>query len=488
MRGSHRSESRGAVVVGAGPNGLAAAVTLARAGVPVRVIERNETIGGGARTSEVTLPGYRHDICAAVHPMAYASGFFHRFGLRDRINFIDPEIPYAHGLDGDRIVYAWQDIDRTAAALGADGPAWQSLLAPFVRKPELISKLVSNSPLHAPPNPIGLARIGLRVLEQGTLLWNRRWETEEAPALLTGALAHPIQPMPAVGPTAAGMILVALAHLSGWPIPVGGSQSIVDALADDARAYGAEIITGHEVTDLAEFSDAGAVLFDTSPKSLLAIAGDKLPSRYAGRLRRFRYGDGAAKVDFALSESMPWKDPGAARAGTLHLGGPRSQMAAAEAAIARGQHPDKPYVLASQPTTFDRTRAPEGKHLLWAYTHVPAGSTVDPTEAVTRRIEEFAPGFRDVILASSAHSAADLETYNPNYVGGDIAVGRIGIRQIVARPVLSTDPWRTPLKGVYLCSSATPPGPGVHGVCGWRAALSALRHEFGITTQPDLSP
>ena len=479
---------RGAVVVGAGPNGLAAAVTLARAGVPVRVIERMGSIGGGARTAEVTLPGFRHDICSAVHPMAYASAFFARFGLRERIDFVDPQVPYAHGLDADRVAQAFRDLGRTADGLGPDAKAFRTLLRPFVDQPELVSRLVAHTPLRAPLPPWGQLRIGLPVLEQGSPLWGHRWDTEEAPALLTGAMAHPIQPMPGLGWAAAGMMLAATAHIGGWPVPVGGSQSIVDAMAEDAVAHGAEIVTGHEVTSLAELGDAGAVILDVSPRALASIAGDRLPRRYLRALRRFRYGGAAAKVDFALSGPVPWKDPRLGQAGTIHLGGPRSQMAAAESAIARGEHPTKPFALVSQPTTFDPSRAPEGKHVLWAYTHVPTGSTLDPTEAITRRIEEFAPGFRDVVLHSTALSAVDLEAYNPNYVGGDIAVGDVGVRQLVARPTLSFDPWRTPAKGVYLCSSATPPGPGVHGVPGWRAALSALRHEFGISDQPDLSP
>ncbi|WP_122260705.1 phytoene desaturase family protein [Ornithinimicrobium cerasi] len=480
--------SAGVVVVGAGPNGLAAAVTLARAGVPVRVLERAATIGGGARTAQDTLPGYLHDVCSAVHPSAYASEFFTRFGLRQRIPFVDPDVAYAHGLDADRVVLAWRDVARTADGLGPDGPAWRTLFAPFVDSPALTRGLLSDSPLRPPLRPLGLGRVGLRVLDQGTQLWNRRWQTEEAPALLTGVLAHPIQPMPGLGTAAAGLVLAAMAHVDGWPIPVGGSQAIVEALAADARAHGAEIVTGHDVRSLDELSDARAVVLDTSPRALLAIAGDRVPDRYARLLRRYRYGDGAAKVDYALSGRVPWADPDLALAGTVHLGGPRSQMAAAEAAIARGRHPGKPYVIASQPTTFDPSRAPAGRHVLWAYTHVPAGSTVDPTEAVTRRIEEFAPGFRDVVLSSTARSASDLERYNPNYVGGDIAVGNVQARQILARPVLSLDPWRTPVDGLYLCSSATPPGPGVHGICGWRAALSVLRHEYGITAPPDLSP
>lgn len=480
--------SGGAVVVGSGPNGLAAAVTLARAGVPVRVVERATTLGGGSRTAELTEPGFLHDTCSAVHPMAYASGFFARFGLRERIGFVDPDVPYGHGLDAQRAVLAWRDLDRTAAELGPDARAWRSLLRPFVDRPELVGRLASDTPLRPPLAPLGLARIGVSVLDQGTPLWDRRWQTEQAPALLTGALGHPIQRMPAPGPAAAGLVLAALAHVDGWPIPVGGSQAIADALVEDARAHGVEFVTGHEVRGLDELGDASAVLLDTSPRGLLSIAGEALPAGYARRLRRYRHGGGAAKVDYALSAPVPWRSPELGLAGTVHLGGPRGQMVAAENAVAAGRHPDRPYVLVSQPTTFDPTRAPEGRHVLWAYTHVPAGSTLDPTEAVTRRVEEFAPGFRDVVLASDARSAVDLERDNPNYVGGDISVGHVGLGQLLARPVLSTDPWRTPVKGLYLCSSATPPGPGVHGVCGWRAARSALRHEFGVTDDPDLSP
>lgn len=478
----------GAVVVGAGPNGLAAAVTLARAGIPVQVLELGDTVGGGARTAELTEPGFRHDVCSAVHPMAYASEFFTRFGLRERVAFADPEVPYAHGIDADRAVLAWRDLGRTAEGLGVDARAWRSLLGPLVDRPDLLRGVTSDSPLRPPLAPGGLLALGLRVLEQGSRLWDRRWRTQEAPALLTGVLAHPIAPMPALGPSAAGLVLAALAHMEGWPIPLGGSQSIVDALAQDARQHGAQIVTGHEVRSLAELSGARAVVLDTSPRALLQIAGDALPTGYARQLDRYRYGGGAAKVDFALSEPVPWKSPELARAGTVHLGGPREQMVQAEQEVARGQHAGQPYVLVSQPSTVDPGRAPEGRHVLWAYMHVPSGSGFDPTEAVTRRIEEFAPGFRDVVLASASRSATELEAYNPNYVGGDIAVGAVGVRQLLARPVLARDPWRTPVKGLYLCSSATPPGPGVHGIGGWRAALSVLRHEFGITQEPDLAP
>ncbi|GAA1167030.1 NAD(P)/FAD-dependent oxidoreductase [Ornithinimicrobium humiphilum] len=478
---------RGAVVVGAGPNGLAAAVTLARAGVKVTVLERMDGLGGGARTAEVTLPGFRHDLCSAVHPMAYLSTFFTRFGLRERVDFVDPEIPYAHGVAPGRVAVAHRDLDRTAAGLGSDADAFRSLLRPFVDQPELVARLVADTPLKPPIAPLGLLRIGLSVLEQGSPLWDRRWRTEEAPALLTGAMAHPIQPMPGLGWAAAGMMLAASAHIGGWPIPVGGSQAMADAMVDDARAHGAEFVTGTEVTGLDDLGDA-AVILDVSPRALADIAGDRLPDRYVRALRRYRYGGAAAKVDLALSGPVPWTDPRLREAGTVHLGGTRAQMAEAEAAIARGEHPSTPYVLVSQPSVFDPTRAPAGSHVLWAYTHVPAYSTLDPTEAILQRLEQFAPGLRDLVLHSTARSASDLAAYNPNYVGGDIAVGDVGIRQLAGRPVLSTDPWRTPGRGIYLCSSATPPGPGVHGIPGWRAALSALRHEFGIDEEPDLSP
>lgn len=477
-----------AIVVGAGPNGLAAAVTLARAGLQVQVIERNETIGGGARTAELTLPGFHHDVCSAVHPMALASGFFRAFRLERRIDLVVPEISYAHPLDGGRAGIAYRDIDRTADALGADGPAWRSLMGPLAADGDRVSQFTGGKLLQVPRHPLTVARFGFRALEQGSAAWNLRFREETAPAMLSGVAAHSIRPMPSLATAAAALSLGAYAHHRGWPIPVGGSQAIVDALADDLLAHGGEIVTGREVTSIDELPAARAVLFDTTPRALARIAGDRLPASYLRRLSRFRYGDGVAKVDFALAGPVPWTNPELARAGTLHLGGTRAEIAAAERDVAAGRHSSNPYVLVSQPAVGDPTRAPGDQQVLWAYTHVPRGSTIDQRETITRQIERFAPGFRDVVLAASSMTARDMERYNPNYILGDIAAGAASFAQLVARPVLSNDPWRTPAPGVFLCSSSTPPGPGVHGLAGWHAARSALRSVFGRTSMPSLAP
>ena len=477
-----------AVVVGSGPNGLAAAVTLARAGLSVRVFEREETIGGGARTMELTLPGFHHDVCSAVHPMALASGFFRNFRLQDRIELRVPEISYGHPLDGGRAGIAYRDIERTAASLGRDGDAWRSLMGPLAEHADAVARFAGSPILRIPRNPITVARFGLRALEQGLPTWNLRFRERVAPAMLTGVAAHSIRTMPSLATAGAGLSLGAYAHGRGWPIPVGGSQAIVDAMADDLRAHGGEIVTGTAVHDIAELPDATAVLFDTSARGLLRIAGDRLPDEYVRRVESFRYGNAVAKVDFALSGPVPWTNAELRKAGTLHVGGNREEIAAAEAEVAAGRHSERPYVLLAQPSILDEGRAPDGGHVLWAYTHVPKGSTLDQTETITRQIERFAPGFRDLILASSSKTAQDMENQNPNYVAGDIAAGEASMRQLIARPILSLDPWRTPARGVYLASSSTPPGPGVHGLAGWYAARSALKHEFGITAMPSLAP
>jgi phytoene dehydrogenase-like protein len=476
------------VVVGSGPNGLAAAVTLARAGISVRVFERNATLGGGARTSELTLPGFHHDVCSAVHPMALASGFFRRFRLQDRIDLRLPEISYAHPLDGGRAGIAYRDIDRTAEALGRDGVAWKRLMGPLAEYADEVAQFTGSPILQLPRHPVTVTRFGLRALEQGLPTWNARFREDVAPAMLSGVAAHSIRTMPSLSTAGAALSLGAYAHARGWPVPVGGSQAIIDALADDLRAHGGELVTDAEITDISELGDARAMLFDTSPRALLRIAGDRLPDGYARRLARFRYGNAAAKVDFALSGPVPWTYPELRRAGTLHIGGTRAEIAAAEADVAAGRHSATPYVLAAQPSVLDEGRAPAGGHVLWTYTHVPRDSSIDQTETITRQIERFAPGFRDLVLASSSKTAQEMERDNPNYVLGDIAAGEASMRQLVARPVLSFDPWRTPARGVYLASSSTPPGPGVHGLAGWYAARSALRHEFGITSMPSLAP
>ena len=471
-----------AVVVGAGPNGLAAAVTLARAGLSVAVYEQADTIGGGARTAELTLPGFRHDICSAVHPMALASEFFQRFGLHNRIELVLPELSYAHPLDGGRAGLAWLDLARTVRSLGADGPAWSRLFRPLVESADDVGKFTGNTLLRFPQHPITAARFGVRALEQGTRLWNTRFRGDEAPAMLAGVAAHAILPMPSLSTAGVALSLGTYAHARGWPIPVGGSQVIVDAMAADLVAHGGVIHTGVSVSSLDELPTHGAAIFDTDVRSMKRIAS--LPDGYA---RTFRFGNAASKVDFALSGPVPWANHELRKAGTLHLGGTRAEIAAGEREVAAGRHPASPYVLVSQPSTFDASRAPAGKHVLWAYTHVPAGSTLDATEAITAQIERFAPGFRDLILASSSRTATEMSEYNPNYIGGDIAAGAAGFGQLLARPVLRADAWRTPKKGVYLASSSASPGPGVHGLVGWHAAGSALKHEFGITEMTDLS-
>ena len=472
-------------VVGSGPNGLVAAVVAARAGLSVRVLEGASTIGGGVRTAELTLPGFRHDVCSAVHPAALASPVFRRLGLLDRIDWIVPEVSYAHPLDDGSAGMAWRDLDRTVDGLGRDGPAWRRLIAPLLARQRGVGAFTGSQLLQVPRDPLAALRFGLRSLEQGTPAWNLRFGGDVAPALFTGVVAHAAGGMPTLASAGAGLLLAMQAHGAGWGFPAGGSQAIADALADELRARGGEIVTDAPVARVGEVTgDSRVVLLDTAPEVLLTA---DLPARYARALRRYRYGSGVAKVDFALDGPVPWANAGVGLAPTVHLGGSRTEIAAAENAVRRGYQPgagggapDHPYVLASQPSVADPSRAPAGKHVLWAYTHVPAGSTLDATELVTAEVERFAPGFRDIVLASASSSAVELAGYNPNYVGGDIYAGELTMWQLVKRPVVSPAPWRTPLPGVYLCSSATPPGPAVHGLNGWWAAKLALRERFGI--------
>lgn len=483
---SSQSHEADAIVVGAGPNGLAAAVTLARAGLSVRVFERADAAGGGARTAALTLPGFLHDVCSAVHPLALASEFFRRFELAQRVAMVVPETSYAHPMPDGRAGVAYRDLDRTADGLGRDGAAWRRLLGPLVRQAEALSSLTGDQLLRLPAHPLTAARFGLRVLEQGGPFWNARFADETAPALLAGVFAHTIQRLPSPVAAATGLTLATYAHAGGWPVPLGGSRAITDALVDDLTAHGGELVLDHEVRTLDELPAARLVMLDVTPRALVEIAGDRLPAGYAAALRRFRYGNGVAKADFALSEPVPWLNAELRAAPTVHVGGTRGTLARAENAVARGRHAEQPSVLVSQPSIVDPSRAPAGGHVLWAYTHVPRGSSVDQTEAITREIERYAPGFRDTVLATASRTAQDLETYNPNDVGGDIAAGEVSLRQLLSRPVPSRNPWRTPLPGVYLCSASTPPGPGVHGLAGWRAALSALRAEYGVLTGPEL--
>lgn len=468
---------RRATVVGAGPNGLAGAAALARAGFEVTVVEAHETIGGGTRTAELTLPGFRHDVCSAVHPGALDSPIFTALGLRERVDWIVPEISYAHPLDDGRAGIAWHDIERTAEGLGADAGAWRAVLRPLVRRMAGVADFTGNQMLRVPRDPIAAIRFGLRALELGTPLSRRTFRTDEARGLLTGVLAHGNTRQPSLAAAAAGLLLATQAHASGWPLPRGGAQAIADALAADLTAHGGRIVTGRRIDDLAALEHSDVLLLDAPPR--LATTHPDAPAGWTRAIRRYRYGPGAAKVDFALSGPVPWANADVARSPTVHLGGTGAAIQAAENAVARGEIPRDPYVLVTQPSVVDDTRAPAGAQTLWSYMHVPNGSGFDPTETVIRQIERYAPGFRDVILASHTSTARDLAVYNPSAVGGDFASGAIDLRQLIARPVLSPTPWRTPMRGVYLASAATPPGPGVNGMAGWYAARLAIRDLTG---------
>jgi phytoene dehydrogenase-like protein len=477
-----------AVIVGSGPNGLAAAVTLSAAGLKVLVIEGAPEIGGGCRTQELTLPGFRHDVCSAAHPLAAASSFFRRFDLAARgVRFATPQVEFANPLDGGRAGVVYRSVAETAAGLGGDDSSYRRLIGPMARhSDEICAELLQ--PLRSlPAHPLALARYGSRGILPASLLV-RRWRTPEARAILGGAAAHSILPLTAIPTGGIGLLLIVLAHGVGWPVIAGGSARITDAMADAVVAAGGSIETGRWVRSLAELPSGAAILLDVSPKSLVELAGDRLPGWYRAALRRYRYNPGVCKVDFALSGPVPWANEDCRRAGTLHLGGTFEEMAAAEAEVAAGKHPANPYVLITQPGVADPSRAPAGQQTLWAYTHVPAGSDVDVTGRIEAQIERFAPGFRDLVLARAVRTAAGEEAYNPNYVGGDIAVGMSTMWQTVFRPTIQWNPYRTPARGVYLCSSATPPVPGVHGRCGELAALTALRDMFGIRDVPDISP
>ncbi|HEX4704694.1 MAG TPA: NAD(P)/FAD-dependent oxidoreductase, partial [Pseudonocardiaceae bacterium] len=473
-----------AVVVGAGPNGLAAAIALAGAGLRVVVYEARPTVGGGTRTAELTLPGFRHDVCSAVHPMALASPFFEAFDLAAHgVRMLQPDVAFAHPLDGGRAGLAWRDVDRTADGLGADGPAWRGLFGPLVRRWRDVVA-VGMSDLRRVPSPVTAARLAALVVELGTPLWGLRLRDDVSRAMLAGVAAHAISAPRAPVPAGVGLLLTTLAHAVGWPIPEGGSQAIADAMAAELSARGGRLVTGHPVASLAELPRARAILLDVAPAGLVRLAGSALPAGYARRLRGFRYGPGVSKVDFALSGPVPWAARGCELAGTLHLVGSRPAAVAAERAVAAGKHAERPYVLAVQPGVVDPTRAPDGRHTFYTYTHVPHDSPLDVGDVVTAQVERFAPGFRDLVVARHVVSAAEQSHHNANYVGGDIAAGALSVWQTVMRPTPSWDPYRTPIEGVYLCSSSTPPGPGVHGMSGIHAAGRALRQRFGITTDP----
>lgn len=463
-----------AVVVGSGPNGLAAALTLAHAGLAVAVYEGAPAPGGGCRTAELTLPGFRHDVCSSVHPLLLASPFFRNVGLAARgVRLLTPEVAFAHPLDGGRAGAVTGTVPGTAATLGRDALEYRRLFSSLVREIDKVLPTVLGPLRGLPRHPMAMARLGLPGLLPLTRL-AARFRTEEARALLAGAAAHSMLPLDKPLTGSYGLLFVALGHAYGWPVVEGGSSRVVDALVAELAELGGSVHVGQWVTDLAELPEAKAVLADVSPRHLVGMAGDRLSPAYAKALGRFRHGPGVCKVDWAIGGPVPWEAPACRLAGTVHVGGTLEEVAASEADVAAGRHPDKPFCLVAQPGVVDPTRAPEGKQTLWAYCHVPPGSPEDMTDRIEAQIERFAPGFRDLVIARAVKTAVQEEQANPNYVGGDIAGGMATLRQTVFRPTVRWDNYRTSVPGLYLCSASTPPGGGVHGMCGYGAARSAL--------------
>ena len=474
MGGRRGDAAYDAVVVGAGPNGLAAAVELARNGRSVAVLEAEETIGGGTRSAELTLPGFVHDVGSAIHPLGYASPFFSTLPLEEHgLEWVHPPAPLAHPFDDDTAAVLERTLEGTGETLGPDAAAYRRVMGPLARDfDRIIDSLLG--PPRLPRHPFALARFGLRALRSARGLAEGLFEGEKARGLFAGNAAHSFLPMEQ-GPSAAfGLVLSIVGHAAGWPFPKGGSQRIADALVSYLRSLGGEVYTDVRVRSVEEVPRTRAVLFDVTPRQLLEISGRHLPKRYRRALERYRYGPGVYKVDFALDGPIPWRADGCRRAGTVHLGGTLDEISAGEAAVSRGGHPERPFVLLAQQSLFDKTRAPQGKHTVWAYCHVPNGSTVDMTERIEKQIERFAPGFRDRILAKSTMGPADLQRINANHVGGDINGGLQDMGQLFTRPVARLTPYSTPTGGLYLCSSSTPPGGGVHGMCGFFAARAAL--------------
>ncbi len=474
-----------AVVVGSGPNGLAAALTLAEAGLQVRVYEAAAEPGGGCRTAELTLPGHLHDVCSAVQALTQVSPFFRALDLDAMgVRVRRPEISYAQPLDGGRAALAHRDLDATVDGLGADGPAWRRLLGPLVARAAARLAAVLGALRHLPPHPLTMARFGLPGLLPVGALARASFRGDAARALLAGVGAHSMRRLDTPLTSAFALVLAVTAHAGGWPVVEGGSGRIVDALVARLVELGVEIECGHPVTSLAALPPRRATLLDVTPAQLLAMGGDDLPPRYRRALRRFRYGPGVFKIDYALTEPVPWTNPDCHRAGTLHLGGTLAELEASEADVEAGRHSEAPYTLVVQPGVVDPTRAPAGRHTLWAYCHVPSGSTLDRTAAIERQLERFAPGFGDVVAARATRTAAGYEAYDANYVGGDINAGRTGLFQSVLGPVPAWSRYRTPLPGTYLCSSSTAPGGGVHGMCGANAAREALARELAGFREP----
>jgi len=462
------------VIVGSGPNGLGAAVTLARAGYSTLVLEATSQPGGGCRSAELTRPGFVHDVCSAIHPLAAASPLFRELPLTDLgVEMIQPEVAAAHPLDGGRAAFLERDVKTTAAGLGADGKRYEALMTRWVRRePALLPDFLR--PIRVPKHPFTTASFGLRYGFRSVTALARSFETEEAGGLLAGMAAHSMLALNEASTAAMAVMFMTIGHAYGWPLVKGGSQKLADGLVAQVRRLGGEIETDRRIGNMADIPPSRVVLFDLTPRQVVAIAKEELPSRYARSMSRFRYGPGVFKVDWALSGPVPWRSDACRRAGTVHVGGTLAEVATAEADVVAGRVPERPFVLVAQQSLFDR-RAPDGNHTLWGYCHVPNGSDVDMTERIEAQIERFAPGFRDLVVERHVMDAPAMQRYNENYVGGDINGGMQNLRQLFARPVLRWDPYSTPNERLFICSSSTPPGGGVHGMCGYNAALVAMK-------------
>lgn len=472
-----------AVVVGSGPNGLAAAVTLQQAGLSVLVVEAKDTIGGGLRSAALTLPRFVHDVCSAIYPLAAGSPFFKTLPLEQHgLEFIYPPIAAAHPFDAGGAAALYPSLEQTADALGADALSYRKLMQPLVNDwPGLVADVLG--PLHFPRRPLSLARFGWKALSAATRLANR-FRFKEARGLWAGMAAHSLQPLSHAATSAVALVLLATAHRGGWPVAKGGSNALARALAAHFVWLGGTIATSVYVRSLNQLPSSRAVLLDLTPKQLLQIAGHKFSSLYTWQLQRYRYGMGVFKIDWALDGPIPFTAPPCRQAGTVHLGNTLEEIAASEQAVAEGRHPERPFVLLAQPSLFDPSRAPEGKHTAWAYCHVPNGSDTDMTGLIEQQVERFAPGFRERILARHTMNTAQMEAYNPNYIGGDITGGSLDVGQLFTRPALRWSPYKTSAKGIYICSASTPPGGGVHGMCGYHAAKRALKEVFRMRAQP----
>lgn len=467
-----------AVIIGSGPNGLAAGIRLAKQELSVKILEKGDTVGGGTRTQELTLPGFHHDVCSAIHPMAKASPYLNSLPLDDfGLEWIQPEIPLAHPLDDGPPGLLFRSLDETAEHLGPDGLIYLELIESFVDKwSEMLPDLLGPLPLF-PRHLLLMARFGLLGIRSADS-FTRRFKSEKARALFAGLAAHGTLPFNYKATAAIGLVLGITAHTEGWPYPKGGSHQITKAMASYFQALGGEIETGVNISDFSEIPGAKTVIFDTTPRQIIDIAYDELPERYIGTLRKFKYGCGVFKLDLALSDPIPWKDDHCRKAGTVHVGGTYEQISVSEKDADEGRHSARPFVLVAQHSLFDNTRAPEGKHTAWAYCHVPNGSERDMTEPVLNQIERFAPGFRDCIIGKHAMNTRDMQIYNPNYIGGDINGGKQDITQLFTRPAGLFDPYHIPHTNMFICSSSTPPGGGVHGMCGYHAAGSVLKRYF----------